>query len=88
MTKLPKAARVSQKKRARNRAIKSEVKTYILRARKSLSSGEPDSQEVKEAIKRLDRAARRRIIHPNAASRHKSKLMRSLNQTLNQGPKA
>jgi small subunit ribosomal protein S20 len=88
MTKLPKAARVSQKKRVRNRAAKSEVKTYILRARKSLASGEPDPQEVKEAIKRLDRAARKRIIHPNAASRHKSRLMRSLNQTLNQSPKA
>jgi small subunit ribosomal protein S20 len=86
MAKLPKAARVSQKKRARNRAIKSEVKTYILRAKKSLSSGEPDSQEVKEAIRRLDKAARRRVIHPNAASRHKSKLMRSLNQALNRSP--
>jgi small subunit ribosomal protein S20 len=84
MAKLPKAARVSQKKRARNRAIKSEVKTYILRARKSLSSSEPDPQEVKGAIRRLDKAARKGIIHPNAAARYKSHLMRSLNKLSNQ----
>jgi small subunit ribosomal protein S20 len=76
----------SQKKRVitnakrteRNKAVKSEVRTRVKAARET--KGTPENAEaLRLAVKRLDMAAAKRIIHPKQAARKKSRLMRALN---------
>ena len=73
-----------EKRRQRNRSVRSAVKTFIGRARQSLvgaTSREDETLQssVLRAIKELDRAARKGIIHPNNAARRKSRLMKRVN---------
>jgi small subunit ribosomal protein S20 len=75
----------SQKKRiltnakaqARNKAVRSELKTRIKTAVK-VSTAEPGSEAsvdaLRQAIKRLDKAAAKGVIHKNQAANRKSKL--------------
>lgn len=76
----------SQKKRVitnakrteRNKAVKSELRTRVKVARET--KGTPENPEaLRLAVKRLDMAAAKRIIHPKQAARRKSRLMRQLN---------
>jgi small subunit ribosomal protein S20 len=72
------------KRRQRNRSVRSAVKTFISRARQSVvgaTSREDESLQssVLRAIKELDRAARKGILHPNNAARRKSRLMKRVN---------
>ena len=76
-----KQVRVNEKKRARGRAARSTTKTGITRAEKIIFSGEQGAQEaVVAAISSLDKAAEKKIIHPNNAARRKSRLMKKLNE--------
>ncbi len=48
-------------------------------AREAIEDGDPEAAgHVREAQAALDQAARRNIIHPNAAARRKSRLVRAL----------
>jgi small subunit ribosomal protein S20 len=69
----------------RNRKVRSETRTYIKRARTQIESGQLDEaqQSVAQAIRALDRAAEKGVIHRNNAARRKSRLMRQLNQAMN-----
>ena len=72
------------KRRQRNRSVRSAVKTFISRARQSVVSATSREDEslqssVLRAIKELDRAARKGILHPNNAARRKSRLMKRFN---------
>jgi small subunit ribosomal protein S20 len=62
----------------RNRAAKSEVKTLVVKARKSLVGGpvaESDRYALTlEAVRALDRAASKGILHRNNAARRKGRL--------------
>lgn len=78
----------SQKKRIltnakandRNKAVRSELRSRVKAANET--AGTPENVEaVRIAVKRLDTAARKRIIHPKQAARRKSRLMRKLNAT-------
>ena len=78
----------SQKKRIltnakandRNKAVRSELRSRVKAANET--AGTPENAEaVRIADKRLDTAARKRIIHPKQAARRKSRLMRKLNAT-------
>ncbi|MDJ0767825.1 MAG: 30S ribosomal protein S20 [Ilumatobacter sp.] len=73
----------SQKKRnltnakahERNKAVRSEMKSRLKSA-----VAQPDSDEaVRAAIKTIDSAAQKGVIHKNAAARKKSRLMRRVN---------
>jgi small subunit ribosomal protein S20 len=77
-----KAARVSSRRRERNKAVRSQVKTSISKAEKIIFSGElKDAQEaVKAAVSTLDKAAGKQIIHGRNASRRKARLLKKLNQ--------
>jgi len=79
-----KAARGAERKRLRNRAVRSAVKTYITKAEKLISSKEiePAKEAVTAAIKTLDKAGNKGVIHSNKAARHKSRLMKKLNRVL------
>ena len=68
---------ISSKKHDRNRVVRSAVKTHVTRVRRLVDSGETAPvAEVKAAVKALDQAAERGILHPNNAARRKSRLMR------------
>ena len=75
-----KRARTATKRRLRNRPIRSRVKTYITKAEKLILAGNlgPAEEAVKQAVRTLDRAAQKGVIHPNNAARRKSRLMRKL----------
>jgi small subunit ribosomal protein S20 len=73
-----------EKRRLRNRSVRSAVKTYVGKARQSIvgaSSREEDGLQTNllRAVSELDRAARKGIIHPNNAARRKSRLMKRFN---------
>jgi small subunit ribosomal protein S20 len=72
------------KRRQRNRSVRSAVKTYIGRARQSIvgaASREDETLQaaVLRAVSELDKAAQKGIIHPNNAARRKSRLMKRVN---------
>ena len=77
-----KAARASERKRLRNKSVRSATKTKMTRAEELISSNElePAREAVTTAISALDKAAKKGVIHPNTAARRKSRLMKKLNQ--------
>lgn len=78
-----KRVRVAEKKRVRNRAVKSSVRTYVKSAEKNISaptaSEETTQAAVARALQALDAAASKGILHKNNAARRKSRLMKKLN---------
>ncbi len=77
-----KQARAGVRRSTRNRAVRSEVKTRIVKRRRSFNEGpvaEADRASITiEAIRSLDRAAAKGILHRNNAARRKARLMRQL----------
>jgi small subunit ribosomal protein S20 len=72
--------RTNEVARLRNKAAKSEVKTRIKNAVSAAASGaETSAEDLRMAVKRLDKAAARGIIHKNQASNRKSRLVRRIN---------
>ena len=72
--------RTNELARLRNKAAKSEVKTRIKSAVSSAQVGsETALEDVRLAVRRLDKAAARGIIHKNQASNRKSRLVRRIN---------
>ncbi|MGD0809525.1 MAG: 30S ribosomal protein S20 [Acidimicrobiales bacterium] len=67
----------NEKSRLRNKAAKSEVKTRVKSALTTLDAGEDTAlEDLRLAVKKLDKAAQRGIIHRNQAANRKSALMR------------
>lgn len=77
-----KATRVSEQKRLRNKSIRSNTKTSIAKAEDLILSKDLEAAQpaVVTAVSAIDKAAKRKIIHPNTAARRKSRLVRKLNQ--------
>ena len=77
-----KQVRVSEKRRARNKSVRSQTKTNITKAERLIFSGELETAQgaVVTAVSSLDKAAEKGIIHPNNAARRKSRLMKKLNE--------
>jgi small subunit ribosomal protein S20 len=75
-----KAMRQSQKRRLRNRAAKSSLKTVIKKVRVEIEERNRDTAEKAfiQAVPVIDRAAAKGFIHKNAAARYKSRLSRQL----------
>ena len=64
----------------RNKAVRSELKTRTKNAVAAVESGADDAADrVRAAVKRIDSAATKGVIHKNAAARRKSRLMKKLN---------
>lgn len=76
-----KSARSAARKAERNKAIRSNTKSTVTKAEKLVAAkkGEEAKTAVTEAISSLDRAAKKKVIHPNTAARKKSRLMKKLN---------
>lgn len=77
-----KAMRVAEKRRIRNRGLRTRMRTFVKRAQSAVASGpgETTVQAVQEAIRVIDRSASKGIIHRNQAARRKSRLMKKLNK--------
>lgn len=76
-----KMIQVLAEQRRRNRTARSAVKTYISKAEELISTKElePAKEAVKKASVALDKAAKKGVLHPNNAARHKSRLMKKFN---------
>ena len=68
--------RQSLERRAKNRAVRSAIKTQVRKVRQAVAAGDiaKAEAELRLAAKKLDRAGVKRVIHPNAAARTKSRL--------------
>lgn len=76
-----KSARSAARKAERNKGIRSNTKSAVTKAEKLVAAkkGTEAKAAVTEAISSLDRAAKKKVIHANTASRKKSRLMKKLN---------
>ncbi len=69
--------RQTTKRQARNKAVRSEMRTRSKKAITAIDTGAEDTAEsVRLAIKRIDKAAAKGIIHKNQAANRKSRLMK------------
>ena len=68
-----KRMRTAAKRAERNKAARSRLRTAVKKARQA-ESGEEVTASFLEAKSLLDRAARKRLVHPNQAARLKSRL--------------
>jgi small subunit ribosomal protein S20 len=72
--------RQNEKRRLRNKAVRSEMRTRTKRALTEIEQGSEDAAEaLRLAVKRIDKAAARGSIHKNQAANRKSRLMRRAN---------
>ena len=74
-----KRMRQSETRRVRNRTIRSQVRTAVKTAR--AAGGDALRTAVSEAIRALDKAVTKGVIHRNTAARKKSALARRLAAT-------
>ena len=75
-----KRVRKAEAKTSQNKARRSELKTTIRNYNEGLISNSENKEELlKIAIKKLDKAASKKLIHKNKASRKKSQLMKAYN---------
>src|SRR5215207_7813262 len=73
--------RQAARRAIRNRAAKSAVRTYVKKAAVAVAGSVDDAAEiVRQAVRALDKAAQKGIVHRNAAARRKSRLMARLHQ--------
>ena len=75
-----KRIRTNEKARLRNKAVKSELKTYVRRVREAIVAGDKAaaSEALRVASRKLDKAASKGVIHKNQAANRKSKLAKQV----------
>lgn len=66
--------RQNEKRRLRNRAVRSELNTREKAAMAAIGT-ENEAEALRMTIKRIDKAAAKGVIHKNAAARRKSRLV-------------
>ena len=72
--------RQSVERRDRNRSVKSQTRTLLNKAIVAIETDPANAEEaVRAAVSALDRAAQKNVIHDNAASRGKSRLLKRYN---------
>jgi small subunit ribosomal protein S20 len=76
-----KRLRQTEKRRLHNRSVKKAIKTQLKKFEAAVN-GPVDllRKEYDLAAKKLDKAAAKRVVHPNLAARKKSQLARLLRQ--------
>jgi small subunit ribosomal protein S20 len=75
-----KRLRQSLDRRTRNRALRSSLRNQIKKVRTAIAGGDAAAceTEFRTAVKRLDQAAAKNVLHANAASRLKSRLSKAI----------
>ena len=76
-----KRVKVIATKTLRNQMIKSQLKTYVKKFESSLEGASADERlaAYKQAVKKLDQATAKGVLHKNTAGRKKSQLTLKLN---------
>jgi len=76
-----KRVRRNLKRNIRNKSIRSQYKTYTIKALKELEGGDREAAEqaVQQAFSILDKTAQKGVLHRNNAARRKSQLAKRLN---------
>lgn len=77
-----KQVRVDEKRRLRNRSVRTQCRSNVVKAGRLIAAGELEAGRaaVVVAVSSLDKAATKGVIHPNNAARRKARLMKKLNQ--------
>ena len=71
--------RQNEVRRLRNKAVRSEVKTRVKSAVVAAENQAENADEaLRTAMKRIDKAATKGVIHKNQAARRKSRLMKRI----------
>ncbi len=72
--------RQNERRRLKNKSVRSEMRTRTKKAVTALDTGADDAGEaLRLAVKRIDKAAASGVIHKNQAANRKSSLMRRAN---------
>ncbi|MCX8054029.1 MAG: 30S ribosomal protein S20, partial [Armatimonadetes bacterium] len=67
----------SRERRLRAMSARSRIKTMVKKTKAALEAKAENAADVlRETVSIIDKAAKRGIIHPNAAARRKSRLMK------------
>jgi len=78
-----KRVKVSKKKNLQNRIKKSELRTILRKFREAVEAKSPEAENLlKLAIKKVDQAVSKNLIHKNTASRKKSQLQKAYNSMM------
>ena len=66
----------NEKRRVRNQAVKSELKTLVRQTREAVQGGNKEEavKSLQAASRKLDKAVSKGVIHKNQAANRKSKL--------------
>jgi len=75
-----KRIKTNEKARLRNKAVKSELKTYVRRVREAVATSDKDkaSAALVDASRKLDKAVSKGVIHANQAANRKSALAKAV----------
>lgn len=79
-----KEIRKNARRRKRNRLIRSTARTHVKHAQRAIDGGDAANAEetVRQAVRALDKAAEKGIIHKNNAARRKSRLIKRMRATI------
>ena len=77
--------RQNEKARLRNKAVRSELKTRTKSALNAAGT-ENETEALRQAVKRIDKAAAKGVIHKNAAARKKSRLAKRIASLASSSP--
>jgi len=77
-----KAARASRRRQTRNRWFRSQARSLVKKAGALIAAGQIAEAEkaARLAVRALDKAAEKGVLHKNNAARRKSRLMHKLNR--------
>ncbi|MGM7665571.1 30S ribosomal protein S20 [Microbacterium sp. A93] len=72
--------KTNEKAQARNKAVKSELKTAVRSTREAIAKGDKTAAEatLKVASKKLDKAVSKGVIHENQAANRKSSMAKQV----------
>jgi small subunit ribosomal protein S20 len=72
--------RQGAKRRARNRQNLSQLKTQVKKLRAAIAEGNAEAAKslLPETVGQIDKAAKKGVVHDNAAARYKSRLTRKV----------
>jgi small subunit ribosomal protein S20 len=75
-----KRLRQNEKRRLHNRAVKKAIKLQVKAFLAAVKDGTPEAaaNELRLTAKKLDKAAAKRVVHPNLAARKKAQLAKKL----------
>ena len=70
----------SRKRAERNQSVRSAIKTFVKKTRTAIVDGDEQAMQFfSDTASLVDKAAKRNIIHKNAANRRKSRMAKRLN---------